>query len=64
MPTATAATARAGSRGFAPLSDRRAHTKVPCNNDLLWETLRVRNHPGQARTDDELHRERHLVRAH
>ena len=41
-------TARAGNRRLgSPLS---AHTKALCKTDLLWETRRVLERPGRART--------------
>jgi hypothetical protein len=42
--------ARAESRRFWLLSALPAHTKVPSETDLWWETLRSRNRPGRART--------------
>jgi hypothetical protein len=43
-------TAPAGNRRFWLSSRLRAHTKAPYKTDLLWETLRVLNRPGRART--------------
>ena len=35
---------------FSQLSARRAHTKPPYTNELLWRTPRALNRPGMART--------------
>jgi hypothetical protein len=42
--------ARAGNHRFSRSSARRAITKPPYKNDLLWKTLRALNRPGMART--------------
>ena len=36
---------------FSRLSARRAHTKPPYKNDLLWRAPRALNRPGMARTE-------------